>query len=68
MDKTPVPFSEQLRQAVKASGLSQRKLAKAVGLCPTALSRFVNNERGLRLDVVDVLVDRLGLRLVKGGD
>jgi hypothetical protein len=58
-----IPLSEQLRQAIRECGESRYALSKRTGIDQSTLTRFMSGERGLRLDVVDVLADVLGLEL-----
>jgi transcriptional regulator with XRE-family HTH domain len=58
-----IPLSEQLRQAIRDCGESRYSLAKRTGVDQSTLTRFMSGERGLRLDVVDVLAEALGLEL-----
>ena len=58
-----IPLSEQLRQAIRDCGESRYALSKRTGIDQSTLTRFMSGERGLRLDVVDVLADVLGLEL-----
>ncbi len=57
-------FSEQLRQAIRESGMSMLAVAREVELDKATMSRFLSGERGLRLDAVDKLCALLRLRLV----
>ncbi|GAB6167488.1 hypothetical protein JCM19992_34880 [Thermostilla marina] len=59
-----LPLSDQIRQAVKQSGLSQYALCKLTGIDKAAMSRFVNGDRGLSLATLDRLADVLGLEVV----
>jgi predicted transcriptional regulator len=64
------PFSEQLRQAVCDSKLSRYRIAALTGIAESALCKFVQGERGLRLDSIDRLMDVLRLEIKhkrKGG-
>jgi hypothetical protein len=58
-----IPLSEQLRQAIRDCGESRYALSKRTGIDQSTLTRFMSGERGLRLDVVDVLAEELGLEL-----
>jgi hypothetical protein len=57
------PISEQLRQAIRDCGESRYALSKRTGIDQSTLTRFMSGERGLRLDVVDVLAEALDLEL-----
>lgn len=54
----------QLRNAVKKDGRPQRQIAKAAGISPSALSRFVRGSRGLLMPAIDRLSLCLGLELL----
>ncbi len=56
--------SEELRRHVRDSGLSTRQLERGTGVHNSVLSRFLREERSLRLDAVDALAEFLKLRLV----
>ena len=58
-----IPLSEQLRQVIRNCGESRYALSKRTGIDQSTLTRFMSAERGLRLDVVDVLAEALGLEL-----
>ena len=57
-------FTDQLRHAIDASGMSRYAVAKAIDLDQSTLSRFMAGKAGLALDTVDRLGDLLGLKLV----
>jgi hypothetical protein len=58
-----IPLSEQLRQVIRNCGESRYALSKRTGIDQSTLTRFMSAERGLRLDVVDVLAEALSLEL-----
>lgn len=65
-------ISEQLKAAVRASGLSHGEIAKAAGIHQPGLSRFLSDDpdqhRDIRLErTADRLAEYLGLSLVGGG-
>ena len=64
MSSRKVKLVDQIRQAAIASGLSQNALARAAGMDPGAVNRFINGERGLSMEGLDALADVLGLRIV----
>jgi predicted transcriptional regulator len=61
-------FGPELRAAVQetlwARGISQRDLARLVGLTEGAISRFLSGERETSFDVIDRLMDALELEIV----
>jgi transcriptional regulator with XRE-family HTH domain len=52
-------LSDQIRQAIKNSGMTRYRLACESGVDQAALSRFVHGKVGLSLDAID----RVGLVL-----
>jgi transcriptional regulator with XRE-family HTH domain len=59
---------EQLRAAIRDSGLSLNQLAQQAGVATPMLSRFVKGERGLSLAAAEKVCKalRLGLTRLKG--
>ena len=64
MSKTRTQFSDQIRQAVEASGLSRYRICKDAGIDQAAFSRFMAGKVGLSMPTVDALADVLGLDVV----
>jgi transcriptional regulator with XRE-family HTH domain len=63
-------LSDEIRQAVDASGLSRYRIAKELGISESTMSRFMNRKGGLTLKLLDRLAELLGLHIViesKGG-
>ncbi len=58
-------LGDQLRQAIKDSGLSVYAVAKGSGLSQPATLRFVNQERDLYLSSADRLAKFFGMELTK---
>lgn len=58
------PLSDQIRNAVDASGLSRYRISKETGISQTSLSRFMAGERGLPLSAIDTLGAFLNLEVV----
>lgn len=56
-------LSDQIRQAVDASGLSRYAICKATGIDQGAMSRFMAGEMGLALETLDRLGEVLGLEV-----
>jgi len=61
-DRQPA-VSEQLRQAIRASGKSVYKIASETGVTNGQLSRFLRGERGITSGTMDALCAYLGLEL-----
>ena len=56
-------LTDQLRQAVANSGKTLGELTRDTGIDKSALSRFVNGERGLSMETLDTIGDYLGLEI-----
>jgi ribosome-binding protein aMBF1 (putative translation factor) len=61
-NKRAATISEQLRQAIDASGLTYYALAKRAGIKPSVITRFMANGT-LQLTTVDRIATALGLAL-----
>lgn len=61
--KQPKPLSEQLREAIRRSGLSLYRLGRECGVNDGQLSRFMRRQRDLTTRSVDRLCKYLGLEL-----
>jgi transcriptional regulator with XRE-family HTH domain len=59
--------ADLIRQAVAARGLSGAELARAAGVHPATVTRFLAGASGLTLDSFDAIAAALGLRLVETG-
>ena len=59
-------LTDQLRAAVVGCGMTLGGLTRATGVDKSALSRFVNGERGLSMEAMDAIGQCLGLRIVAG--
>ena len=66
MSKTRTRFSDQIRQAVEASGQSRYRICKDTGIDQAVLSRFMAGKVGLSMATLDALADVLNLRIVVG--
>ena len=56
-------IDETLREAIRSSGRSHYELARASGVTPAQLDRFVAGERDLLLATAAKVADALGLAL-----
>ncbi|MFO0422821.1 MAG: helix-turn-helix domain-containing protein [Planctomycetia bacterium] len=63
MPRKPKPIDAALKAAITRSGLTHYALAKAAGLSPAQLDRFVSGRRDLRLETASRLAVALGLEL-----
>jgi plasmid maintenance system antidote protein VapI len=57
-------LSDEIREALAASGMSRYAIAKALGIAESTLSRFVNGKGGLSMEYLDRLGELLGLHIV----
>jgi len=57
------PLSEQVRQAVKASGMTNGEIARALGIDKANLGRALRGEQRLSGELIDALGELLRLRL-----
>jgi hypothetical protein len=54
-------FSDQIRAAVDASGMSRYAICAAIGFPQSNMSRFMTGKGGLSMDILDRLAELLGL-------
>jgi transcriptional regulator with XRE-family HTH domain len=54
-------FSDQIRAAVGASGLSRYRICKEIGIAEATMSRFMNGKGGLSMASLDRLAELLAL-------
>jgi len=59
----PFDLADQLRRAIRESGLSPYRVATDAGVDRAVLSRFLRGERGLNLDTASRICELLGLML-----
>ena len=57
-------LSDEIRDAVKSSGMSRYAISKALGIAESTMSRFVNGKGGLSMEILDRLGELLGLHVV----
>jgi transcriptional regulator with XRE-family HTH domain len=62
-EKTSAKLTDQLRAAVAGSGKTLGQITRDTGIDKSALSRFVNGERGVSMEALDKLGEYLGLEL-----
>lgn len=60
-------FSDQIREAIKGCGLSQRRLAQESGIEESSLSRFMRGEQGLTTSTLDAIAGVLRLEIQTQG-
>ena len=56
-------IDDQLRDAIKASGLSHYAIAKVAGVSPSQIDRFMSKERDIKLSTAAELAAALQLSL-----
>ena len=56
-------FNEQLRLAIKRSGLSRYAIAQATGVDQSQLSKFAAGKAGLSIEAIDSICDLIGAKL-----
>ncbi len=61
-------FLDQVRRAVRLSGMSQYVLSRETGVTEGSISRFVRGERGLSSESLERIAEALGLEVVVRGD
>ncbi len=65
MSNKPIkPLTDQLRDAIDASGETRYQIAKATGIDESALGKFYNGQRGVSADALDALGKHLELIIV----
>ena len=57
-------LSEQIRQAIKASGMSRYAICKRLDFSESVMSKFMRGQCGLSLETIDRLGELLGLEIV----
>ena len=65
MAKKRIKFSEEIRQAVDACGLTRYAICKALGMEQSLMSRFMGGA-GLGKESMDALAELLNLHAVAG--
>ena len=66
MSKKRTKLSDQVRRAVKESGLTRYAICQETGIDQGAMSHFLAKHRGLSMDSLDRLADLLKLNLTRG--
>ena len=60
---TSKSLEDRLRDAIRASGMTQYEIAKAVDCYPSTISRFLGGSCSIRLDLAERLMDLLGFKI-----
>ncbi len=61
MGSPRLKLSDQIRQAVDASGLSRYRISKELDIAESTMSRFMSGQGGLSMENLDALADLLEL-------
>jgi hypothetical protein len=56
-------FADQLREAIRGSGMTRYSISVQTGIAQSTLCKFLKMERGMSLDSVDRLMECLGLEI-----
>lgn len=64
VSRQPQTFTDQIRQAIDASGSSRYAVSKAIGLSESTMSRFMAGKCGLSCETLDKVGRLLNLRVV----
>lgn len=59
-------LSDQIRQAIDASGMSRYRICNLIGLDKSVMSRFMAGTCGLSIENLDRLGELLDIRIVTG--
>jgi transcriptional regulator with XRE-family HTH domain len=59
----PKRFSDEIRRAVDASGLSRYRICKEIDITESTMSRFMNGTGGLSMASLDKLAELLALSI-----
>jgi DNA-binding phage protein len=64
----PPSISDQLKQAIAASGRTHSDIGRQAGVSPGVILRFMADKRSPTLKTVDRIAAALGLRLTEGSE
>ena len=64
--KRRIPFSEQIRQAIIASGITRYRICKEIGITQPTMTRFMHGKAWLSMPTLDKLADLLNLDIIDG--
>jgi ribosome-binding protein aMBF1 (putative translation factor) len=57
-------ISDEIRDAVNASGMSRYSIAKNLEIVESTMSRFMSGKGGLSMDYIDRLAELLGIHIL----
>jgi transcriptional regulator with XRE-family HTH domain len=63
MGKLRKSLSEQIRQAIRASGMTQYRICKEIGIKQPSMTRFMNGQAWLSMQTLDKIADLLDLNI-----
>jgi hypothetical protein len=66
MVRKRLAFSDEVRRAVDACGLSRYRICQELGIAESTLSRFMSGQRGLTMKCLDPLAALLDLHVAAG--
>jgi len=66
MGKQRAKLSDQVRQAVNASGMTRYRICKTLGMGESTMSRFMTGTGGLSMENLDALADLLDMNITVG--
>jgi transcriptional regulator with XRE-family HTH domain len=61
-------LSDQIRDAIEASPMSRYAICKEIGFSQSTMSRFINGETGISMDVLDRVADIIGMNITTVSD
>ena len=59
-------LSEQIRQAIEASGMTRYRICKEIGITQPSMSRFMSGQAWLSMPTLDKIAELLDLNLTTG--
>jgi plasmid maintenance system antidote protein VapI len=65
--RKPQTFSDELREAIDASGLSRYRICMKIGLAQSCLSRFMAGQMNLTTATLDRIAELIDLHVTTGG-
>jgi len=66
MESKRLQFSDEVRLAIDASGMSRYRICKELGMDQAAMSRFMHGKSGISIDQLDALAALLDLHVITG--
>lgn len=63
MGKNRVSLSEQIRQAILASGMSRYRICQEIGITQPTMTRFINGQAWFSMPTLDKIADLLDLNI-----